>query len=154
MGQVKKRKVFLTGFTLIEVLLAAGILAFGICGVLVTYLTLFVFSDLNRNFTLAANSLQAKMEEMKRTNFATLPSLQGTTFNINGFSSSDAKGRIEVSDTDYSDLKRVRLIICLRSRGRVIGEDANLDGVLNSGEDSNGNGRLDSPLEVIGLVVR
>lgn len=135
-------------------MLAAGILAFGICGVLVTYLTLFVFSDLNRNFTLAASSLQAKMEEIKRTNFTALSALNGTTFNLNGFSSSDAKGRIEISDTVYTDLKRVRLIICLRSRSRVIGEDANLNGVLNSGEDSNGNGRLDSPLELIGLVVR
>lgn len=117
-------------------------------------MNMFVFSDLSRDFTKVTNGLQAKLEELKRTSFTGLSALNGTRFELNGFASSDAEGVVEVIDTTYSDLKRVRLIVSFRSRTRVIGEDSNLNGALNAGEDSNGNGRLDSPAELITLIAR
>lgn len=142
------------GFTLVEVLLAVSILAFGLCSILITYMNMIVLSDLSRDFTKASNGLQLKLEEIKRTSFTGLSALNGIRFELNGFSSSDAEGIVEVQDATYSDLKRVRIVVSFRSHNRIIGEDANLNGVLNAGEDSNGNGRLDSPLELVSLIAK
>lgn len=155
--QSKPRNIFRknrAGFSLAELLLAVSILAFGLCGILVTYISMHILSDLSRDSTAVNSALQAKAEEIKRTSFSALSALNSTTFDISGFSSNDAKGLVEVSDTAYSDLKRVRVIVCFKSRARVIGEDENLNGSLNSGEDANSNGRLDSPAELIALIAR
>lgn len=142
------------GFTLIELLLTFAILAFCICSILLTYINMFILADLSRDLTLATNSVQAKMEEIKKTAFDNLLTFNGTKFDIDGFAGADAKGVIEVTDTAYADLKRVRIIACFKSRGRVIGEDKNLNGILDAGEDSNGNGRFDSPLELVALIAK
>ena len=144
----------INGFTLVEVLLAVSILAFCLCGILITYMNMFVLADLSRDFTKVSNGLQLKLEEIKRTSFAGLSALNGTRFELNGFASSDAEGAVEVSDTAYSDLRRVRVIVSFRSHNRIIGEDTNLNGILNAQEDSNGNGRLDSPLELVSLIAK
>ncbi len=154
-------KSYCKGFTLVEVLVAAAILAFCLCGLLATYINMFFLADLSRDFTLANNAIQAKAEEIKKTNFDGL-SLGESPFNLTdyGFPSPSepgevtSKGNITVSSTGYSDLKIVRLIACFKSRGRLIGEDSNLNGILNSGEDINNNGRLDSSIEVITLIAR
>lgn len=132
-----------------------GILAFSLCGILLTYINMFIFTDLARDFTLATNALQAEMEDIKRQNFDNLSSFNGTPFDMGGFASLDAKGRVEVTDTSYGDLKRIRLVACFKSRGRLIGEDANLDGDLDTGEDTLWvNNRLDSPVELVTLIAK
>ncbi len=103
----------------------------------------------------ATNAVRARMEEIKQEEFDSLDALNGTIFNLDGFASSEAKGRIEVSNiTGNSNLKEVRVIGCFRSRYRVIGEDSNLNGVLDiaASEDQNNNSRLDSPVEFITLL--
>ncbi|MFA4843174.1 MAG: prepilin-type N-terminal cleavage/methylation domain-containing protein [Candidatus Omnitrophota bacterium] len=142
------------GFTLVEVLLAAGILALCLCGLLAAYVNLFFLSDLSRDMTLANNAMQAKMEELKKTNFDALSSFNGTVFDIAGFSASLAKGAVFVTDTGYSELKEARIVVSFKSRGRLIGEDTNLNGQLNSGEDLNANNRLDSPVESVTLIAK
>lgn len=142
------------GFTLIELLLAFAILAFCLCGILLTYINMFLLSDLSRDLTLTTNAVQAKTEEIKKTPFDNLLSLNGTTFNLNPFPASDAKGFIEVTDTTYSDLKRVRVIAAFKSRLRLIGEDKNLNGVLDPGEDTDNNGALYWPIEVVTFIAR
>lgn len=142
------------GFTLIEVLVTITILSFCLCGILLTYVNMFILTDLLRNFTLANNALQAEGEKIKKTNFDGLSAFNGYEFDVGGFASSNAKGRIEVTDTAYPDLKRVRIILCFKSRARVIGEDTNFDGSLNYGEDLDGNGRLDSPVELVSFISR
>ncbi len=147
-------KLLNKGFTLIEVIFTVGILAFCLCGLLVTYINMFILGDLSRSFSLASNAILDKVEEIKNCAFDNLPSYNGARFDLDGFSSTDSKGIIEVSDTTYSDLKRVRIVACFRSRNRLIGEDVNLNGELDAGEDANGNGRLDSPVEVVTLIAK
>jgi len=143
------------GFTLIEVLFTVGILAFVLCGLLVTYINMFFLGDIARQTTLAANAAQAKLEDLKRVSFTNLPAFNGTTFDIAGFTAANAKGRIEVSNTAYDDLKEVRIVVSFRQKGqRIIGEDTSLNGILDSGEDDDGNGRLDSPIEVVTTIAR
>lgn len=134
---------------------------------------MLLLSDLSRDLTLVTNAVQAKMEEIKKTNFDCLFSsgtscgsctscfYNGQVFDIAGFTSVDAKGRIEICDTvtcptiiSYSDLKRVRLVACFKSRERLFGEDSNLDGNLTEAEDLNNNDRLDSPVELVTLIAK
>jgi type II secretory pathway pseudopilin PulG len=151
-------------FTLVEVLFTFGILAFCICGILLTYIQMFVLVDLSRDTTLATNAAQARMEELKRASFTSLSGFNGQTYDVSGFASGNAKCRVEVSDVTirnpYTEtLKRARVVVCFKSRGRVIGEDSNLNGNLDSGEDrqhsgEDGFGRLDSPVELVTLIAK
>lgn len=140
-----------------EVLLAAAILAFCLCGLLLTYANLLILADLSRDFTLATNAVQEKMEEVKKTDFSIL-NAGGSAFNLTdyGFPYPDSKGNITISNTGYGDLRSVRIVASFKSRGRVIGEDKNLNGQLDAaaGEDANNNSRLDSPVEVVTLIAR
>jgi len=143
--------------TLIELLLTVSILAFCLCSIMLTYINMFILTDLSRDLTVATNALQAKMEEIKKTNFDSLASLNGTTFDISGFDSSNAKGVVYVTDTGYTDLKRVHIEVSFKSRNRVIGGDRNLNGVANTGEDFinvNGVNELISPVELVTLIAR
>jgi len=151
---IKRLKITQKALTLIELLFTLAILAFCLCGILLTYINMFLLSDLARDLTLATNTMQAEMEDVKKTAFDGLAALNGTTFDLSGFAATDAKGRIEVTDTAYLDLKRIRMVACFRSRGRLIGEDQNLDGQLIPAEDVNANGRMDSPAELVTLISR
>jgi len=143
------------GFTLVEVLVTVGILAFVLSGLLAMYVNLFLLGDINRQTTLANNSAQARIEEIRNTNFDNLPALNGTVFDITGFGAGSAKGRVEVSNTSYSDLRLVRVVVSFKQKGSmIIGEDTNLNGVLDGGEDVNANGRLDSSIEIVTLISR
>ena len=158
----KGKTGFLTGFTLIEILFTVGILVVCICGLLLTYINMFILSDLSRSFSLASNAVQAEIEQIRNISFDDLDDYNGFIFDLSGFSPDDSKGIIQVfgtGDEDLpddleSDLRRVRVVACFRSRNRVIGEDSNLNGILDANEDKNGNGRLDSPLEAVTLIVR
>lgn len=109
------------GFTLIEVLFAATILVSCLVGLLATYLNMFILSELMRDTTLANAAVQARMEIVKNTGFDSLFAFNNSVADIEGFASADAKTRVEVTDTAYSDLKRVRVSACFRSKNRIIG---------------------------------
>ena len=153
----KRGNLPLAGFTLVEVLFVMVILAFCLCGLLATYINMFFLTDLTRDLTLATNAVRARMEEIKRVSFA---SLGNSTFNLTdyGFPSNQSKGVVEVQGnySNYTDqLSRVRIIACFKSRGRIIGEDADLDGVFDTpGEDVNNNSRMDSPVEMVTLIAK
>jgi len=150
-----------TGFTLIELLLTFSILAFCLCGLLLTYINMFLLADLARDLTQATNLVQAKMEEIKQTDFAALAGFT-LDYDENSFFQDEAqynaglkKGVIiaTLTNTAYDDLRQARIITCFNSRGRVIGEDKNLNAVLDAGEDILiVNGVLDSPVEAATLI--
>jgi len=57
------------------------------------------------------------------------------------------------SSAGYDRLLEVILTVSWKQRdGRIIGEDLNLNGILDAGEDANSNGRLDSPSELRSLI--
>ncbi|HOU36445.1 MAG TPA: prepilin-type N-terminal cleavage/methylation domain-containing protein [Candidatus Omnitrophota bacterium] len=144
-----------SGLTLIEVLAATGIMAACISGLLLTYINLFTITDLMRDFTLAANAASQKAEELKRLSYDSILAYNNTTFPVAGFPNpADAIGRIEVSNATIAHLRRIRVVVSFRTRGRVIGEDLNLNGMLDDGENTalyaEASGpRLDSPVEIV-----
>lgn len=144
------------GFTLVEVLFAAVILAVALCGFLLTYLHMFVFTDLIRDSALAESVLRAKAEEIRNMNFDNL-SLANGPFNLTdyGFPYVQSQGTVEVtpSFSGYtSALTKVRITAAYLSRNRTIGEDKDFNGVLESSEDKNNNTRLDSSVELVTLI--
>ena len=58
------------GLTLSELLLAAAILAFVLCGFLVLFLNCSFLNESNRNLTLAVSHAQYIMEDIKNTYFS------------------------------------------------------------------------------------
>ena len=61
------------------------------------------------------------------------------------------RGAVYVDDTD-PELLRITISVCWNQRNRIIGEDRNLNGVLEAGEDANSNGIIDSPVQLVTLV--
>lgn len=151
------------GFTLVELLAAAAIMAFCLAGLLLAYISMFTMTDLSRDMTVATNALQQKFEQVQGTGFSALNNSNFTLASL-GFNNTTGMGIVEVSATGYTnataELKRVRVAISFQSKGRVIGEDKNLNGILDSGEDDpyyntssfGGGGKLNSPVEGVIFV--
>lgn len=148
----KKRFLSVTGFTLIEVMLAAAILAIVVCGILATYISCFELISTSRNFTFAVNAAQRKIEEIRDYNFSQIyPDYNNQSFAVDEISAG-SRGVVYVDDSN-PDLLEVTISVCWRQReNRIIGEDRNLDGILGAGEDLNGNNIIDSPVQLVTLI--
>jgi type II secretory pathway pseudopilin PulG len=141
------------GFTLLELMISVSVLIVALVGILGVFAHLVSLNENSSKLTLAVAACQGKLEEMRNSNFTTLyTTYNGTSFNPNGFSSGEAKGAISINNSN-PNLLQVYVSVSWRTRSsRVIGEDKNLNGVLNAGEDSNANGRLNSPAEIATLM--
>jgi len=147
----------INAFSFIELMFSSVILLIILTGLMYTYIACFELNEFSRNLTLANNALQAELESIRETPFDSLTGLDGNIFSLNGFAVDEAIGVVDVYDYAYSDLKGIRLVACWRQKAnRVIGEDINLDGVLQPEEDvaGDGDGILDSPAEIITLISR
>ena len=150
------RRKLRQGFTLVEVIIALAILAVSLCGLLLTFINMFVLTDLVRDASSATNAVLAKTEEIKNLPFANLSTAAGA-FNLTAYgfpNSTSSKGFVEVTQNfnGYAlALTEVRVMASYLSRNRTIGEDRNFNGVLDAGEDANNNTRMDSPIEVVTL---
>ena len=83
------------GFTLAELLIAAGILSLALCGLLYSSISLLALNKINRDFSLAYNAMQIKMENIKNTDFDSIADEQ---FTLSGFSSDDSQGTVNVTN--------------------------------------------------------
>lgn len=145
----------LSGSFLIELVIAIAILII----VLIGYLQLFIYcfgqSETARNISIAITEVQGKLEEMRNHNFSDividygLGGNPGNTFSLTQLS---GVGAIYINSTNPK-LLTIELEASWRERGnRIIGEDVDLDGVLDTGEDSNGNGKLDSTVSLVSMI--
>ncbi len=156
------------GFTLVEVMLAVAILAFALCSILATYVSCFVLIATSKNINIATNAALGVVEEIRshrdpcrdegtisfteianNNNNCTgfYPGYNGLNFILNEIPSS--RGVVYVDDTD-PDFLNVTVSVCWRQGGRIIGEDRDLDGRLDTGEDQSPfNGIIDSPVELV-----
>jgi hypothetical protein len=73
-----------------------------------------------------------------------------SNFVVNAIPSS--MGVVYINDTN-PELLQATVSVCWRQKNRVIGEDKNLNGALDAGEDANGNKIIDSPVELTTLIV-
>jgi prepilin-type N-terminal cleavage/methylation domain-containing protein len=111
-----------SGLTLVEVLVASAIMAFCLAGLLLTYINLLTLTDVTGAFTLANNAAQQKMEEIKHMSFDNVNSTNPTSpFSVEGFTGTDGTGYIDIAPTNYTFLKKVRILVSFRVRNRLIG---------------------------------
>lgn len=142
-----KKEISQSGFTLVELLVASAILVITIVGILISYVRSLELAELSRNSSVAINASRSRIEQMKNTAFAQITAnFNSVTFTVPGFNGIGVAYVTTVS----TNLLQVITTFCWKQRnGLVVGEDKDLDGVVDAGEDLNGNGRLDSPTQII-----
>ena len=118
------------GFTLIELLVATLLLVGGGGALLVGMQYSMFHADYLSQFQIAMNAAQGKIEELSTTSFDTLWS---------GVEFTDARRSYPPGPS---------------GRCAGLGEDTNCNGVLDAGEDLNGNNLLDEPLPGARLLIQ
>lgn len=146
------------GFTLVEILVALFILVIGIIGTLQLFNYCAYLAEMSGNTNYVIDQAQSKIDEMRSTAFSNIAvnyaagGTPGNTFNV----TNPAGKGIIIIDSSTADLLTVEINVSWKNErnDRIIGEDMDLDGVLDAGEDINGNGKLDSTVKLITLIAR
>ena len=137
-------------FTLPELLIATTVVLMASVGILFTYVQCLELNSINHDTTLVFQSCRNMMEEIKSVS----PSLVHDTYNNKTFPINEPKGigLVTVNDQDPQLLTVTVKCFWKQTKGRLIGEDKNLNGILDEGEDTNKNGELDSPITLVTYV--
>jgi len=134
------------GFSLAEILVAAGILAFALCAILAMCSTCFVLMATSKNVNIATNAAEGLMEEIRTTPFTQLSDPVGSGLQINSNSFRQIGGNlyscnfaldvipasmvvVYINGTNPEFLE-VTISVCWKQGNRIIGEDTNLNGSL------------------------
>lgn len=153
MRKNEKQLNSVTGFTLVELLLAVAILVFGVCSILVAYMSCSILVSTSKNINIAMNAALSLNEEIRSAPFTQIiDNYNGLIFTVNDIVSSKGRVYAEPVIIDAQDYVQVTTSICWRQGNRIMGEDTDLDGSLDAGEDANGNGKIDSPVELVTLI--
>lgn len=138
-----------------EFMIATAILIVALTALLAVFAKLLDMNGNARNLSLAIAASQDKLEEIRNSNFTTIfTTYNSQAFNPAGFNTNQAAGKVYVNNTNTT-LLNVYVSVSWRERSnRVIGEDSNLNGILNPGEDANGNNQLDSPAGITTLMAQ
>ena len=144
------KKLSRRSFTLVEVLLAAAILASAISAILMTYYSCFVLISTSKNINITTNATMGLAEEIRSSAFNRIvDDYDGLNFIVNDIPQS--RGVVYVDDSN-PELLQVTISVCWRQGNRVIGEDTNLNGQLDAGEVDNGNHIIDSPVQIVTII--
>ena len=134
------------GFTLLELLAAVLILACLFTVVLLVFLKCLELNDVAANSSKALLAAKSRLSEVENTSFSqAYNTYNNVSFNIAGL---NGKGVTYVDNSTPNLLSITVVVSWKQPNGRVIGEDKDLDGQLDPGEDQNGNGKLDSLVQL------
>lgn len=140
------------GFTLAELIVAAGILGIVVGGILVSYIRCMELNEASENKSLAVKAARDRMEIIKSTAYANLVSTYNNVpFAVTGFT---GQGVSYVTVLNAKNTEVVVSVSWRQKNGRVYGEDKNLNGVINGGEDVNNDGRLNSPVDIVTRIFK
>ncbi len=134
------------GLTLPELLIATLIFTVAFAGILLGILSCMELSEMTQHSTAALYASKSRIAAIENTPFAQI----SANYNNTTFTAPDVNGIGVVNiNSPSADTWDVTVTFCWRqTTGRIIGEDTNLNGQLNAGEDQNGNGILDSPVKL------
>ena len=146
------------GVSLVEVLISAVILVIVAVVFLQSYISCIKLASMSKETLFALNSAAAKLEEVRSYTFSSIYSYYnngaGHTFKVAELNPGDSMGIVSV-DNSNPNLLKVAVTVCWRHMGAgIVGEDTNLDGILQSSEDANNNGEMDSPVKLATYIVR
>lgn len=145
------------GFSLIEMMVAILILAVAIIGLLKLFVYTLNLNKLAGDMNIAISEAQGKLEEMRNCDFDDITTdyaSGGTPGNTFSLARLNGAGIIYIDSTNPELLKIEIVVSWMTLSRRIIGEDSNLNGTLDSGEDNNGNGVLDSPTSLITMIAK
>ena len=141
------------GMTLVELLSSIIILVVMLTAMLGSYIFSMQLNELVKHKVAAVYAAKTILETMKSTPFdnilTTYPNQ--TKFDVLGF---NGKGIIYVQSIDLRTLLVTVSFSWKESNGRVIGEDKNINGDLDAGEDLNGNFIIDSPVQIVSYILK
>jgi Tfp pilus assembly protein PilV len=137
-GQNKK------GFTVVEIMIAILVLLPVLIAIVLTLVRSMELAELNRNSAIALWDVKSKLAEIENTPFSQI----AANFDNVTFISPDLTGVgvTYVNNINSSMLEVTATFSWTQKGGRIVGEDRNLNGQINGGEDINSNGILDSPV--------
>ncbi len=144
-----------SGYSIAEILITAGILVIVIAGLIQLFIYTSDLSAMSKDMSAAITEAQAKMEEIRSSTYANITTdyaSGGTPGNTFTPTLTTGKGIIYLDSTN-TDLLQIEIMVSFQTRkGRIVGEDTDLDGVLDAGEDTNANSKLDSPVKIMSLL--
>lgn len=138
------------GFTLPELLIAATVVLLTSVGILFTYVQCLELNSINHDSAAVLQKSRNMMEEI----VASPPAAIHETYNEKTYPIEKPEGimLVKVNDQDPQLLIVSVRTFWKQSKGRIIGEDKNLDGFLQQNEDTNSNGELDSPYTLVTYI--
>lgn len=138
------------GFTLPELLVSMILLAPLYMGVSLSFIQCMSLNDASQEFSQAIGSVQNQVSVMHNTPFdQVFSTYNNTTFTVAGMT---GIGAIDV-DNSAADLLTVTVSYCWQTKdGRLMGEDVNLNGQLDAGEDVDNDGLISSPATLITMM--
>lgn len=149
--------VFQGGFTLVEVLVATGLLAIVLAGLLGLFIYCALLSEGGGEMTVVMGELQGKWEEIRTHDYDLIVadySAGGNPGNIFNLTQANGRGAIYL-DAANPDLLVIKMVASWQNQnGRMIGEDQNLNGTLDPGEDQNGNSEIDSLATLMSMIAK
>ncbi len=148
--KISRKLKYSSGFTLPELMISCLIIMPILVGGIFTFIQCLELSELSGNMSTAILGTQTLISQIEDSAFNQIFSnYNNTTFSLSGLTGAG----VTYVDNSDPDLLKITNTFCWRQKsGRVIGEDKNLNGQLNAGEDSNGNGILDSPVQLATLI--
>ena len=163
--------------TLVEVLISILIVSIGVGGMFLIYPTLYQGVRVTSQKVRAWEAARQTIEQVKTLDFDTV--LFPVSYDVSGghpqpeivFTAADHAGdptnfpldgsavyyvqqMFDTTPAVLADLVRVEVIVSFRAGNRVVGEDQNLDGILDAGEDTDGSGTLSSSVSLTTLIMR
>ena len=133
------------GFTLLELMIASGVLVIVLTGLLSAYISCLEMNETTKNSNLALGAVQEELENLRKAPFQTLDTTY--TFYATGPFANLSLGKAVINTTN-SSFYRVDAGMCWKQRSsRIIGECIDNNGTLVF-NDTNGNGILDSPVQL------
>lgn len=143
------------GLTMVELMIVVMILVFVVTGMVQTFLYASTIADIARNKTLAVTDASSKLEQIRNHPFDDITTdyvSGGTPGDLFDLTTLTGKGKIYIDTTD-PELLVVKVVVCWQNKyNRILGEDLDFDGVLDAGEDVDGDGEISSPLELVTYV--
>lgn len=167
------------GLTYTEVIIALPLALLSVFAAAATILSATSFNQTSKGYTQAMNLGVYRLEQIRAQATLDVAAFRTAMLSYNGVrfpiypprypvpsqqedntlrslgigpTEAEVLSRVSMVDANLAD---VTLVVCYRGKnGQVIGEDKDFDGILDAGEDSNPNGRIDSPIVFHALVAR
>jgi type II secretory pathway pseudopilin PulG len=139
-------------FTIAELLVATAIILLTSLAILFSYVQCLELNRINEDMAVALQNARNTMETVKSTAFDQIhDTYNNKTFELRSLE--PGIGLVEI-DNKNPQLLGVTVRVFWKTKNRLMGEDKNLDGVLNDGEDTNENGKLDSPVSLFTHIAK